>query len=175
MGRIIKRFSNGAYLEYDRGKYDDWCVYLARPGQPRIAPRDEAYFGEMLAFSKQYGSEKLYKDFMKIYEHTGKQLDAKVLLAITRLCQREYGVDALQMDILFTTLYAGMVAEENKKDTQLGRLIKGLGVHGILKEGLCPKKAANFMKGKKWKEIESLCTERKLFRYKDGKKAKGEI
>ncbi len=160
MSRKIKTFSNGAFLEYDRGAFDDWCVFLTMPGQQRVAPRDEAYFAEMIALSGRYGSEKLYADFLKVYEHTDKQLDEKVLLAITRLAQREYAKDALQLDILFTTLYAGMVAEENKKHTKLGKRIKRLGVHSILKESMSAREAANLMKGMKWGEIQELCRQR---------------
>ena len=41
---IIKRFSNGAFLEYDRGNFDDWCIYLTIPTKTRVAPRDTDYF-----------------------------------------------------------------------------------------------------------------------------------
>ena len=28
MGRIIRQFNDGSFLEYDRGKFDDLCVYF---------------------------------------------------------------------------------------------------------------------------------------------------
>lgn len=28
MGRIVTTFSDGSKLEYDKGAFDDWCVYL---------------------------------------------------------------------------------------------------------------------------------------------------
>ena len=114
MGRRIKNFPGGAFLEFDRGSFDDWCVYWARPGQARKALRDEEYFEQMIALAEKYGREKLYQDYLKVYEHTGKELEEKVLLAITRLAHREYGPDALLADYLLTVLYAGMIAEENK-------------------------------------------------------------
>lgn len=27
MGRLIKKFPNGAFLEYDNGSFDSWCIY----------------------------------------------------------------------------------------------------------------------------------------------------
>lgn len=40
MGQIIQRFRDGAFLEYDRGSFDDWCVYLTEPSGSRKPPRD---------------------------------------------------------------------------------------------------------------------------------------
>ena len=51
MGRRIKDFPGGAFLEFDRGNFDDWCVYWAQPGQGRKALRDEEYFGQMIALA----------------------------------------------------------------------------------------------------------------------------
>jgi hypothetical protein len=28
MGQIVTQFSDGSYLEYDKGSFDAWCVYL---------------------------------------------------------------------------------------------------------------------------------------------------
>lgn len=160
MGLRIKSFSDGSFLEYDLGSFDAWCVYLSRPGMERKPPRDEEYFGEMLQLAKKYGEDMLYADFLKVYENTEKSLDGKVLLAITRLAERQYEADKLKVDILFSTLYAGMLAEENKKNTKLGKRIKRLGVHSILKEGKSPVEAANLMKGMGWRQIDEMCKAR---------------
>lgn len=160
MGKLIKRFSDGSFLEYDLGSFDAWCVFLARPGMERKPPRDEEYFGEMLQLAKKYGADMLYEDFLKVYENTEKWLDEKVLRAITRLAERQYGPDKLTVDILFSTLYAGMLAEENKENTKLGKRIKRLGVHSILKEGKSATEAANLMKGMKWFQIDQMCKAR---------------
>ena len=160
MGRRIKNFPGGAFLEFDRGSFDDWCVYWARPGQARKALRDEEYFEQMIALAEKYGREKLYQDYLKVYEHTGQELEEKVLLAITRLAHREYGPDALLADYLLTVLYAGMIAEENKKYTKLGKRVKRLGVYGILMEGQSAQAAANLTRGMKYQQIEAMCEAR---------------
>ncbi|WP_287129575.1 DUF7004 family protein [Candidatus Cyanaurora vandensis] len=53
-----------------------------------------------------------------------------------------------------------MVAEENKKFTKLGKRVKHLGVYQILIEGMPAHQAANFSKGKKWREIATDCKNR---------------
>lgn len=30
MGQIIKAFENGMILEYDKAKFDDWCVLVGK-------------------------------------------------------------------------------------------------------------------------------------------------
>ena len=40
MGKPITKFADGSYLEYAQGKFDQWCVYLTRPNQPKYAPQD---------------------------------------------------------------------------------------------------------------------------------------
>ena len=66
MGRRIKDFPGGAFLEFDRGNFDDWCVYWAQPGQGRKALRDEEYFGQMIALAEKHGKKKLYEDYLKV-------------------------------------------------------------------------------------------------------------
>ena len=50
------------------------------------------------------------------------------------------------------------IAEENKEFTKLGKRIKRLGVHQVLKERMHYNEAANFSKGKKWKELNEICS-----------------
>lgn len=45
MGQVIKSFADGSFLEYDKGSFDEWCVYLTKPYRERRAPRDVEYFG----------------------------------------------------------------------------------------------------------------------------------
>ena len=59
-----------------------------------------------------------------------------------------------------TTIYAGMIAEERKAYTKLGKRVKRLGIHQVILEGMAPTRAANFSRGKAWREIAALCTER---------------
>ena len=44
MERKIKEFSNGTYLSFDTGYFDDWCVYLTNRNGRRYSPKDSDYF-----------------------------------------------------------------------------------------------------------------------------------
>ena len=66
----------------------------------------------------------------------------------------------LEFEKIFTIMYMGMIAEEKKRFTKLGKRIKRLGVHKLLQEGAGVDHSANFMRGLKWREIDRLCRER---------------
>ena len=102
MGRRVKEFADGSFLEYDRGKIDNWCVYMTNPVGVRKPPLDRDYFSEFKALADKYGTDRVYRDFVTIYDVTKKDIDAAVLEAITRIAAG-YGTDALFVDKLFTT------------------------------------------------------------------------
>jgi hypothetical protein len=54
----------------------------------------------------------------------------------------------------------GMIAEERKAGTRLGKRIKRLGVHKFLIEKKTVTEAANFMRGMGWRQIDAMCKER---------------
>ncbi len=159
MSRLIKKFSDGTILEFDRGSFDDWCVYLTRPTLPRFAPRDIQYFTRLQQLARKHTAEKLYADFRLIYDATSKELSDDSVTRISTMAQ-SYDADELSFDVVFTMLYAGMVAELNKAKTKLGKRVKRLGVHQVLLEKKTPEFAATFSKGKSWREIEEECNAR---------------
>lgn len=156
---IIKHFSDGSFLEYDYGRFDEWCVYLSGPSQERKPPRDVDYFKQMTDLALIYGNKKLYEDFTCVYCMTNRDVESNVLKSITDIASF-YGEDALNIDILFSVLYMAMIAEERKAGTRLGKRIKRLGIYYLLFEGATIEKAANFMRGMKWREIAALCEQR---------------
>lgn len=155
MKRLVKEIKNRNQVEFDKGIFDDWCVYLLRQGKPRYAPRDHEYFSFMQTLGIKHGSQKLYNDFVSIYNQTGKEINSETLQLISDI-SNAYGADAEEAEIWFTVIYAGMVAEENKLNTKLGKRIKRLGIYQILIENSSPETAAVFSKGKKWKELDDL-------------------
>lgn len=155
----IKTFSDGSFLEYDRGRFDEWCVYLTRPDAPRQPPRDMDYFAELKELSRRYGCEKVCRDYERVYALTGKEVELRALREISAIAGT-YGGNAGEMDILLTVLYLAMLAEERKEHTKLGKRIKRLGIHRLLLEDADVHTAANFMRGMNWREIDRLCKER---------------
>lgn len=158
MAKVIKSFIDGSSLEYDQGSFDEWCVYLRKPDGSRRPPRDTEYFKELKLLGHKYGNQKVYNDYVYIYNSTGREVSREVLNLITDIAT-QYD-EALQVDIMFTILYMAMIAEERKKFTRLGKRIKRLGVHKILIENNDIYHAANFMRGMGWQEIDRLCKER---------------
>ena len=159
MGRRIKTFSDGSCLEYDRGGFDDWCVYFGERGGGRRALTDVEYFGQLKELAGRHGAQRIYGDYLWVYDRTGKTAERPVLEGISQLAAA-YGEDAREADIVLSVLYLTMIAEENKKNTRLGKRIKRLGVHSILFEGRGIEDAANFTRGMGWRDIDALCRER---------------
>ena len=152
MGKLIKKFRDESFLEFDQGNFDAWCIYLQNPDGTRYAPKDTEYFAAFQRLSVAYGSPKIYGDFIEVYFQAGKQIEEKTLKLIEKL-SATYGENAREVEVLLTIGYAGMVAEENKKFKVLGKKLKRLGMHQILFDKLTPEQAASFSKGKKVQEI----------------------
>lgn len=159
MGEIIKRFQDGSFLEYDQGGFDCWCVYFTDSSGVRRPPTDSDYFFELKQLAGKYGAGRVYKDYVRIYDMTGKEADSRVLESISRISE-SYGSNALQADVIFSVLYMTMIAEERKAHTKLGKRIKRLGVYQLLIENKSISEAANFTRGMDWRSISKLCKER---------------
>ncbi|MCF6357429.1 MAG: hypothetical protein L3J54_06430 [Draconibacterium sp.] len=155
MSQKINSFSGGGYIEFDTGNFDDWCVFVTKPDGERFAPTDVHYFSRMQKLGSKYGSQKIYDDFVVIFNRTSKNTDPLVFKLISTLCEY-YKNDSREIEIWFNVLYAGMIAEENKQFAILKKRIKRLGMHQILIDNLEPEFAANFSKGKKWRDLDKL-------------------
>lgn len=155
MSRKINDLSNGGFIEFDSGCFDGWCVFVNKPGTKRFAPTDVQYFRRIKEISEKFGTQKVYDDFVVIYNRTTKNIDTKVFDLILSL-SRFYGAHTTEIEQWFNVLYAGMIAEENKENAILKKRIKRLGVHQVLIDGISPEKAAIFSKGKKWKELDEI-------------------
>lgn len=154
---LITTFPDGGTLEFDHGQFDGWCVFLTRPGDQRYAPSDVEYFAAAVRLAKRHGAERLYRDFTAIYERTGQSIDHH-LIAEIRTMASAYGRDSLLVEIILAMLYAGMVAEENKRHAPLGKRIKRLGVHQILRLQMPVEEAAAYSRHKSWRALATECT-----------------
>jgi hypothetical protein len=159
MPTLVKNIRNMHTVVFDTGRIDNWCVYLKRNGQQRYAPTDTEYFTLLKNMATTHSPQKMYDDFVQIYAPTTKNIDAAVIELITEIANT-YNSDAEEIDIWFTILYAGMIAEENKAHAVLKKRIKRLGMHQILIENFEPHTAANFSKGKKWRDLDVIMKER---------------
>lgn len=155
MPQKINTLSNGGIIEFDTGKFDDWCVYITISGKERIAPTDTYYFSKLKELGRRYGYQKIYDDFVVVFNRTTSKINPDIFQMISIL-SRFYKNDAQEFETWFNVLYAGMVAEENKENAVLKKRIKRLGMHQLLVDGLEPDTAANFSKGIKWPELNRL-------------------
>jgi len=155
MSQKLNSFSNGGFIEFDSGCFDGWCVFVTTPGSKRFAPTDVQYFSRLKELGEKFGPQKIYDDFVVIYNRTSKNIDSKVFELIAVL-SRFYNSDGAEMELWLNVIYAGMIAEENKGNAILKKRIKRLGIHQVLVDNISPEKAAVFSKGKKWKELDEI-------------------
>ena len=154
--KLIKELINNRKVIFDTGKFDDWCVYVVEANGSRNAPFDVDYFTDLKTLSTHYTGNKVYDDFVTIYSLTTKSIDANVIIEIDKIVSTYNLAHQVIIEQWFTVLYAGMIAEENKQFAILKKRVKRLGMHQVLIENLPPSIAANFSKGKKWRELDAI-------------------
>ena len=123
-----------------------------------MVPLDLQYFSELQKLSKFYEKKKLYDDFVRIYNLTYARVDESVLHLIDSICANYQTAHQDIIEQWLTVIYAGMIAEENKEHAILKKRIKHLGMYQVLVQNHTPFYAANFSKGKKWRELDALMT-----------------
>ncbi|GAB7258296.1 DUF7004 family protein [Polaribacter sp. OB-PA-B3] len=156
MVRLIKDLLNNRNVIFDSGSFDDWCVYVVEQNGSRRAPFDVDYFTDLKNISTHYSGNKVYNDFVSIYNLTTKIIDANVINRINAIVPTYQLLHQPHIEQWFTVLYAGMIAEENKKYAILKKRVKRLGMHQVLIDNLSPSVAANFSRGKKWHELDAI-------------------
>jgi len=159
MERLVKRISNDLDVVFDDGNFDEWCVYI-KDKKSKYAPLDVEYFNFFIELGKQYTSKKVYDDFVKIYNLVSNKIEKKVTDLIIDIAKKNYKENiSKEVAINFTVVYAGMIAERNKRYAILKERIKRLGMYQILMLSYKAEEAANFSKGKKAKELDLICKE----------------
>lgn len=158
--KLIQIFPDNSKLIFDRGKFDDWCVYLVDNNEARMTPLDKDYFSYLVYLSSKYGNLKVYKDFADIYKVTTDSINNQSLNNICDISKTYNVEDSLTVWKVLTILYAAMIAEENKVETVLRKRIKALGVHQVLFENMSPDEAAQFSKNVDVAHLKPLIEER---------------
>lgn len=154
--KIIKQLRHSRCVIFDRGKFDEWCVYLLEENGYRKAPFDREYFSDLQMLSSLYPKDKVYLDFLRIYQQTTQYIDPQVNSLIDDIVTTYAVVHQDLLEQCFTVIYAGMIAEENKKNAILKKRIKHLGVYQILKLKMLPDVVANFSRKRSWQELDRI-------------------
>lgn len=155
MLRHITTFSDGTSIEFDRGRFDAWCVYHRTPGAGRRPPLDLEYFDELAKLARTHGTARVYGHFVEVYEATGSDVQDEVLEGIVAMAT-EYGDGAHRFHVTMATIYAAMVAEE-RRGLPLGKRVKRLGIHQVLCEAMPARDAANYSRGKRARDLMQVC------------------
>ena len=156
MKRLVKNLINGRSVIFDKGKFDEWCVYVVEENGFRKAPFDETYFSDIYSISQKYEANKVYDDFVQIYNLTSQHIDDSVLGLIDTIVKTYNNEDQILVEQWMTVLYAGMIAEENKDRAILKKRVKHLGMYQVLILRMPAKEAAKFSYGKPWRELDSI-------------------
>ena len=155
---IIKRLNHNRKVMFDNGAFDGYCVYVADDYNKR-APRDYEYFRFFLELANLYGNDKVYNDFLTIYYSTDKTINQDVRDVIDNIVST-YGEDVRdEVEENLAVIWGGMIAEENKDKTFLGKRVKHLGMYQVLMGILSPEDAAEFSKGKPWIGLDAIMKE----------------
>jgi hypothetical protein len=159
MLRHLLTTTNGDIISFGEGRFDEWCIYVQRkeskPGE-YLFPLDSWYFAELARIDEQEPG--VYEDFIKFYNLTDKD-ESKLVIKLIPMLAKKYTETHL-VELLYSIIYAGMIAEENKEGTKLGKRIKRLGMYQTLVEKIDPLVAANFSRNMKWQEIDEHCRQR---------------
>lgn len=143
---------------FDDGTFDGYCVYVADDYSKR-APKDYEYFRFFLELTEVYGNDKVYNDFLTIYDLTDKTINCSIRDVIDNIVST-YNEDVRdKVEENLTVIWGGMIAEENKENSYLGKRVKNLGMYQVLNGILSPEEAAEFSKGKPWRELDIIMKE----------------
>lgn len=165
--REFRNIGMGMTIFFGKGKYDDWCAYIGvmQPNGNMLCsmPSDKVYFEMVSILAGQFGVDAIYDDIKHIFEQTRKELDGSLLDNIYRMSLQYVGAQEMAYATLMM-LYYGMVAEENRPGTYLGRSVKMNGIHSLLKGGRSIETAASECRDKSWRDIQSECIRRHIYR-----------
>lgn len=150
-------------LYFGKGSFDNWCIHVISGNKRWMRfPTDVWYFRIVRQWSKERSAKAIYDDFVRIYDATtaGAKYDdtAPVIQLIKEISWNHR--DDFEACVVWTILYMGMIAEENKDGAILKKRIKRLGMHQVLIDNIPPTAAANFSRGKAVGDLTLECHRR---------------
>ncbi len=154
----FRTFDDGSSIGFGRGKIDNFCVYVKEQNRG-YAPLDSEYFQFVHELASKFGTIKVYTSFKRLYEIAELEIVSNAIEVIDKQSER-YAEFELRCQKYFSILYLAMVAEQNYPNTMLGKRLKRLGIYQLLFEEMTVEEAANWSRGKPWKEISEECESR---------------
>lgn len=164
--RVAKKYSDGSYYSFSRGKIDNWYVQYHTQNGDKSGFKDEEYFARIKELSNRYGKDKVYYSFKKIFDlvtenarfRNEEPIENNTDFEIISEISKDYNYDKLCCEKLFDLLYLTMISEfyhvnKNGKKSELKHRIKLLGIYQVTILDFSAQKAAFFSRGKTVKVI----------------------
>ena len=146
--QVLKMFTDNTLLLYDRGNFDEFRVsFYDNKLRYRSSPNDAQFF---TFFLKMGHPEKVWRMIVDLAAQIHKHTEFHDII-LPKLS------GSLAEEKVFSALAAAMMAEERKAKTKLGKRVKLLGCHQVLQQGISPRVAAKWSRGKPWREIAEEC------------------
>ena len=146
-------------IYFDKGNFDDYCVFINCPHHFRYAPTDKKYFQWILDLSNKYGVQQVWDDFNKIYNIVEYDINEKLAEKVINDIDIHYEEDTVMWWIVF---YMTMIAEQKKENAILKKRIKRLGVYNILFDNYNIEYVISYMRNKNWRELAQIMKERDI-------------
>ncbi|WP_010664768.1 DUF7004 family protein [Marinilabilia salmonicolor] len=156
MNKLVKNLKNNRKVVYDQGAFDNRNVWIVEADGTRKVLRDEEYLTDLYKISKTYAPQKLYNDFVEIYERTSYNISTSVLSLIDSITGSYLHGDQKIVEQWFSVIYAELIAGENEKAAILKKRTIRLALYQVLILGMPAAKAVNFSKGKHASELDVI-------------------
>jgi len=140
---MLMSFRDGTRLVYEDGQFDGYKVSFYNSHRRIGSPTDIETFEKLLRVGDMQSTMSVIKNIAgQISKYT--VFDEVAIHTVN---------DTLAEQKLFSSIAAMMIAEERKEGSKLGKYVKLLGCYQVLIEGMEPYLAANWSKGRNWREI----------------------
>ena len=157
--QTFRTLPSGVSIAWGRGRIDSWCVYIHEDGGRR-APLDTEYFDHLNSIGAELGATVVYDQFVQLWQMASGTPDPSANALVDSLVSSHPPLVQFDSTQWYTVIYMAMVSEENYPGTRLGKRLKRLGVHQFLLEGMPVIEAANWSRGKPWRQLDAECTKR---------------
>lgn len=160
---------NDYHFWFDYGNFDEWCVHCKKPNGKMWFAYDREYLAWIRNMARFHGKEKVYNDFIKIYDMAKYDFNMKDAYSVIREVDSHYPYkknrkrddnDKRSAEQWWTYFWMTMVAEERKENAIVGKRIKRLAVYNLLFDEYKLSYVLKYMVNMDWQKLDEYCYER---------------
>lgn len=149
--RLLSTLTDSSKVYFTKGSFDAFLVKVTRPDGSTFMPRDDEFFTLVKDFASRFTAETVWYYLLGV---------STSITAHSRVSDFKIPECFIEYEYLICYMIAAMIAEENKANAIIGKRMKLLGLHQVLMDGFTCHTAANWSKGKPWREIDAECKRR---------------